>query len=209
MNITFLGINCFKIQSKNVTIITDPFGKETGLKPVRAKADIITVSKGDSAHNYTNGIQGSPFIINRAGEYEVKAVFIQGLTSQSPDSKEENIVYLIEIEGIRFLHLGDLAVPLSGEARDKFDGIDVLIAPVGGKDILKIDKTAKLINQIEPRVVIPMHYKLPGVKEKLAPLSKFCEEMGVSEKNKLEKLSLKKKDLPSEETEVHILKQVR
>lgn len=208
MNITFLGINCFKIQSKNVVVITDPFGKETGLKPVKAKADIVTVSKNDSSHSYTSGIQGNPFIIDKAGEYEVKSVFIQGLSSQSPNSKEKNITYLIEIEGVRFLHLGDLASPLSGEARDKFNGVDVLIVPVGGKGILKIDRTVELINQIEPRAVIPMHYNLPGLKEKLAPLSRFCEEMGISEKNKLEKLSLKKKDLPTEETEVYILKKV-
>lgn len=210
MTMYFLGINCFKIQSKNAILITDPFGKETGLKPVRAKADVITISNNDLVHNYISGIQGNPFIIDCPGEYEIKGVFIQGIIKKDEKNAGKNIIYLIEMDDIRILHLGDLNTSLTEEDRDKFDGIDVLIIPVGEENTLKINKAVEIINQVEPKIVIPMHYNLPGLKlkDKLSSLSKFCEEMGISEKNKLDKLSLKKKDLPKEETEVYILKQI-
>lgn len=210
MTMYFLGINCFKIQSKNAILITDPFGKETGLKPVRAKADVITISNNDLVHNYISGIQGNPFIIDCPGEYEIKGVFIQGIIKKDEKNAGKNIIYLIEMDDIRILHLGDLNTSLTEEDRDKFDGIDVLIIPVGEGNTLKINKAVEIINQVEPKIVIPMHYNLPGLKlkDKLSSLSKFCEEMGISEKNKLDKLSLKKKDLPKEETEVYILKQI-
>lgn len=209
MNINFLGINSFKVQSKDIVLITDPFGKETGLKPVRAKADIVLVTKKDLAHNYTSGIQGDPFIIDKEGEYEIKGVFIQGFSPKNSDPKNKSIIYLIEIEGIRLLHLGDLTEPLSSEEQEKFNSVNVMMVPVGEKGMIKIGEAVELINQIEPEIVIPMHYALPGLKEKVSSLSKFCEEMGASSKGKLEKLSVKKKDLggEDEETKVYILQQ--
>lgn len=212
MNITFLGLNTFKIQSKTAVLITDPFGKESGLKPVRAKADIVMVSKRDPLHNYTSGIQGSPFIVDKPGEYEVKGVFIQGLIPRNSESEKgsRNIMYLIKMDGIRLLHLGDLEASLSSEDREKLNGVDVLMIPVGEKGTISVGKAIEVINQIEPEIVIPMRYKLPHLKEKLSPLSKFCEEMGISEKNKLDKLSISKKKLPreDEETKIFILKNV-
>jgi L-ascorbate metabolism protein UlaG (beta-lactamase superfamily) len=84
--------------------------------------------------------------------------------------------------------------------------VDILLVPVGGVFTVDGKKAAEVVNQIEPRLVIPMHYAIPGLKIKLNPINKFCDEMGVKTNGAEEKLKISKKDLPVEETKVIILK---
>lgn len=209
MIITWFGQSCFNIQDKNLTLLTDPFGLATGLKPTKAKADVVTVSHAHNDHNYLNGVMGNPFVINEPGEYEVKGAYILGIPCFH-DQKEgrergTNIIYRYSIEGMTLVHLGDLGHLLSEEIIHRLGNVDILFVPVGGVYTLAVDKIPELISQIEPRLVIPMHYKLPGLKFSLEPLSRFCGEMGISSGSKLPKLKIKKKDCLSEKTEIKIL----
>lgn len=212
MIITWLGQACFKIKSKDLTLISDPFGPETGLKPVKSKADIVTISHNHPDHSYLGGIWGHPFLIQAPGEYEIKGIYIVGFPSwhDAKEGKERggNIIYRYLIEDIVFVHLGDIGHLLPEEVLDSLGNVDVLFLPVGDVYTLPIDKTPELVSQIEPRLVIPMHYKIPHLIYPLEPVNKFCEEMGISPQDQLDKLHLKKKDLISEKTEIKILKSI-
>lgn len=212
MIISWLGFSCFKIQIKDLVLLTDPFGPETGLRGVKIKADIVTVSHNHSDHNYVSGILGEPFTIDSPGEYEVKDVYIVGFPafhdSQEGKERGSNIIYRYVVEGMVLVHLGDLGHLLSEEMVDALGDVDILFVSAGSKHALSSDKIPELASQIEPRLVIPMHYDLPRAKKErnLESLSKFCEEMGISPESQLDKLKIRKKDLTSEETEIKILK---
>jgi len=206
MTITYYGHSCFKIQSKDLILIIDPFDKSIGFNPPRFRVDIVLVSSQKPDHNNVSSIPEGHFLINGPGEYEVKNCLIKGIDSSDKDSKPTTI-YKIETEGLRVCHLGD-----SGEAvlqdniPETLGEVDILIIPVGGKETLDYKKAIEFLNQIEPRIVIPMHYKISGLKLPLDYLDNFAKEMGVDPKKSLDKLIIKKKDLPQEGTEVVVLK---
>ena len=207
MNIIWYGQSCFKIQSKDTVLITDPFDKEIGLKPPFGAADIVTISHNHLSHNNFEVIKANPFIVDSAGEYEVKKIVIRG-TDSFHDEKEGaerggNVIYTIEMEGIRMCHLGDLGqTSLTDEQLSRIGQVDILFVPIGGITTIDWKMAEKIIEQIEARMVIPMHYKISGLKNAAAKLDtaeKFCKEHGINPKETVDKFSIKKKDLPTEE----------
>lgn len=213
MVITWLGHSCFKIQNKpgsdGVTVITDPFDKSTGLKVPRLEANIITVSHNHHDHNNINAINGSPFVINGAGEYEVNGVFIEGMEAYHDEKQGAErgkiIMYRIDINDMSVAHLGDLGHVLDAKQLEKFEGTDVLLIPVGGNYTIDAKKAVEVVSQIEPRIVIPMHYKTTGLKIDLDSVDKFIKELGLNPTYE-DKLKINKKDLPQEDMELVILK---
>jgi len=212
MYITWLGQSCFKLQDKigpdGVTLVVDPYNDDTGLKMPRFEADIVAITHDHHDHNNADALRGNPFVINTAGEYEIKGVFIEGVESwhDSTDGKErgKNIIYRIEMEDISITHLGDLGHILETKQLEKLEGTDILIIPVGGKYTINASKAVEIISQIEPRIVIPMHYKIPGLKADIEGVDKFIKELGLKPRQE-EKLKISKKDLPVEDMELVIL----
>jgi len=214
MHITWLGHSCFKVQDKigsdAITIVTDPFDKDTGFKVPNFEADIITVSHNHHDHNNADALRGKPFVINAAGEYDVKGISIEGIDSHH-DEKEgadrgRNVIYWMEMEGIAIVHLGDLGHVLTDKQLEKIGKCDILMIPVGGKYTIDAKKAVEVINQIEPRIVIPMHYKTAGSKiTDIDGVEKFVKELGIKPTEE-EKLKITKKDLPQEDMELVILK---
>lgn len=213
MNITWYGHSCFKLQGKDVSLITDPFGKETGLKPPATSADIVTISHESPNHNNRDAIKGEPFIIDGPGEYENKTVVVKGVDSLSSDEKGQlsssNTIYIITFEDIRICHLGDLGEKsLSAEQLHIIGEVDILFVPVGGSAALNAKDAGAIIGQIEPRVIIPMHYKIPGTKgdlEKMEDIRLFCQDHNLNMNETVSKVSFKKKDLPEEEPQFIIM----
>jgi len=212
MIITWQGHSCFKIQDKigsdGVTLVTDPFNKETGLKVPNFEADIVTVSHDHADHNNVSALRGQPFVISCAGEYDFKGILVEGIDSYHDNSQGKerggNMIYRIEVDDISIVHLGDLGDVLDNSQLEKMAGTDILLIPVGGKYTLDAKKAVEVISQIEPRIVIPMHYKTDGLKYDLDTIDKFIKEIGV-EPSYEEKLKISKKDLPQEDMEVVIL----
>lgn len=212
MIITWLGHSCFKLQDKigadGVTLITDPYSKETGLKLPSLEADLVTISHDHDDHNNVSAVKGNPRVINCAGEYDVKGIFVEGIDSFHDEANGEkrggNIIYRIEIDDISIAHLGDLAHTLDNTELEKLVGTDILLIPVGGHYTLDAKKAVEVISQIEPRMVIPMHYRHPDLKFELDDLEKFIKEIGVVPTYE-EKLKISKKDLPAEEMELVVL----
>lgn len=213
MIITWQGHSCFKIQDKigpdGVTLVTDPFNKETGLKVPNFEADIVTVSHNHDDHNNVAALRGNPFLIDCAGEYDFKGILVEGIDAYHDGSQGKergsNIIYRIEVEDISIVHLGDLGDVLDNAQLEKLAGTDILLIPVGGKYTLDAKKAVEVISQIEPRIVIPMHYKIDGLKYDIDPVDKFVKEIGVTPSYE-EKLKITKKDLPQEDMELVVLK---
>ncbi|MFH1462381.1 MAG: MBL fold metallo-hydrolase [bacterium] len=217
MNILWKGHSCFQIianQSKNcqVNIITDPFDEGIGLKLPKLEADILLVSHDHHDHNNVKAVSGNPFLIDGPGEYEVKDVSIQGITSfhDSSFGKERglNTIYVIEAEGLRLCHLGDLGQKeLSPEQVDKIGEIDILMVPIGGTFTLSGKEAVRVISQIEPSITIPMHYQIPRLKlkAKLEEVESFLKTMGIKKLEPMPKLSVKKKDISPEEAKIVVL----
>jgi L-ascorbate metabolism protein UlaG (beta-lactamase superfamily) len=220
MLIQWLGQSFFKITTKNqigqeITIVIDPFNKDLGLKmPNKFGADILLLTHDHFDHNNTELIKGTdlspePFLVAGPGEYEVKGVMIYGIPSfhdnENGAKRGENTIYVLESENVWLAHLGDLGQKtLSEEQTEHLQDVDILILPVGGGDTLGAADAAKLASELEPRVVIPMHYKLPGLKMNLESVEKFVKEIGIKPETE-EKFRVQKKDLPAEETKLIIL----
>ncbi len=214
MILTWLGHSCFKLQDKigtdGVTVVTDPFGKRFGLKLPNCEADIVTVSHDHEDHNNVSALRGNPFVINCAGEYDIKNVLIEGVDSfHDADNGSErggNLIFRLEIDDISVVHLGDLGQPLDSGQLEKLAGTDILLIPVGGKYTLDAKKAVEVIAQIEPRIIVPMHYHTDDLKiDGLDGVDKFIKEIGLTPSYE-EKLKISKKDLPAEDMELVILK---
>jgi len=213
MLITWIGHSCFKIQDKTgpggVTVVTDPFDKKIGLNPPSFEADIVTISHDHYDHNNIKVLRGKPFVISSAGEYDIQGVSIQGTESfhdeKSGSERGLNIIYRIEVDDISIAHLGDLGHVLDNKQLDVLAGTDILLIPVGGKYTIDAKKAAEVVSQIEPRIVIPMHYKVPGLTVDIDGVDKFIKEIGLKPTEE-EKLKISKKDLPQEDMELVVLK---
>jgi len=200
MVITWYGQACFKIQSGELVIAIDPFQKEIGLTPPRFRADIVLSSHRHYDHNNVEALSGDPFVITGPGEYETKGVSVRGINTfhDTTGGKERgtNTAYVITTEGISIAHLGDFGEDaLRPEILDALGGNDILMIPVGGVYTIDGKTAARFVKQLEPRVVIPMHYAMPGLKVKLDGPESFLKEMAARGGEKLEKLTIKKKEL--------------
>lgn len=216
MNIQYYGHSCFKITTKpagrateDVVIFTDPFDKSTGLRPPQGHADIVFVSHNHYDHNNVSALKDNPVVIDLPGEYSAKGVNAVGLDSFHDDKRGmergRNTVFVIESEDLRICHLGDLGCDLTSEQLEKIDGIDVLFIPVGGKYTIDGKKAAELAKKIEPKIVIPIHYKIKGSNIDISDEKKFCSEMGKCPTSKTSSLLIKKRDLEGKNMEVVIM----
>ncbi len=214
MEIIWHGQSCFTIKNGDVTIITDPYESDIGLKLPNLKADIVSISHEHSDHNNLKAIEGNPKILNWPGEYEVAGVQMQGIEafhySQSEGEKAEKrgetIIFTFVLEGMKVCHLGDLGHRLTNEMTEAIGDTDVLFIPVGGLTTIDAKKAHEVIEQIEPRLVIPMHYKIDGLKMNVEGIEPFLKEIGQKDLEPIERLRLKKTDLPEEETRFVLLK---
>ncbi len=217
MIIQWYGQTCFRIQAKTLktepVIVIDPYDKSTGLRVPSLSADIVLLTDKRSEFSNVSSIKSNtpdqvPFIIVGPGEYEARDVFITGLPSK-PDKKDKMIksIYSIQVEEINLVHLSNLSQEnLSEKILEEVEGVDILMIPVGGGNTLDAKQAVELISQIEPRIIIPMYYRLPGLKNNLESVDKFIKEIGLKPDEELEKFKVVKKDLPQEETKLIILK---
>lgn len=206
MNINWYGQSCFQIlisagKNETTSIIIDPFDESIGLKlPRKLEADVALVTHDHSDHNNVKRISNNPFIIDSPGEYDVKEIFAQGIPSFHNEKGEKNIIYKIEAEKIKLCHLGDLGQKeLTTEQLEAIGDVDILMIPVGGVFTINAEEAVKIMSQIEPKITIPMHYKLPDLKIKLDSLDNFLKVLGIGKLEKLPKLSIKSKDLSQDE----------
>ncbi|PIP27868.1 MAG: MBL fold metallo-hydrolase [Candidatus Moranbacteria bacterium CG23_combo_of_CG06-09_8_20_14_all_35_22] len=217
MLIQYYGHSCFKITTKpagrgreDVVVFFDPFDKSVGLRPPQGQADLVLVSHNHSDHNNVSALKGEPYVIDIPGEYSAKGVNVIGITSFH-DNKEgtergTNTIFVLESEDLRVCHLGDLGTDLSEKQLEKINGIDILMVPIGGRNYtIDGEKAVDIIKKIEPKMIIPMHYKIKGSTVEVDDEKKFCSEIGSCPKEKVSKINIKKKDLEEKEMAVVIM----
>lgn len=213
MDIFFLGHSSFKIKGKNNTIITDPFDPDiVGLKFPKTEADLVTISHSHPDHSKTDLVTVGKRVISGPGEYEIAGTSILGIASfhdsEKGAARGKNIIYVIEMEGLRICHLGDLGHKLNDATLEDIGQIDVLMIPVGGEFTIGPGEAVEVVQSIEPGIVIPMHYQVAGLDpktfEKLQPVEQFVNQMG-SSNEALPKLSIKEGEVLQGEQKVIIL----
>ncbi len=202
MEIDWFGLSCFRLRSREATLVADPYEKSIGLKFPRPRADIVTVSHNHSGHDYADGVSGNPKVINGPGEYEISSVFITGVQTyhdkRNGKDRGKNTCYAINIEGINICHMGDIGhIPTQAQA-DAIGAIDILLLPVGGGNALNASDATEVISLFEPMIVIPMHYRVPDLSIKLDPVDKFVKELGMKGPEPVESFTVKRDGLPKE-----------
>lgn len=204
MDIYWYGQACFKLKGKTTSIIIDPYDPEfTGLKvPRDFEADIVIKTHDHKDHNNLSAVTGEPIRVEGPGEYEIKGASIVGVSvfhdNEQGTQRGGNTVYNIQLDGLNIVHLGDLGHKLSEEQVDQIGSCDILMVPVGGTFTIDATVAAEVVSQLEPQVIIPMHYMVPGLKFPLDPVDNFLKEMGLESPEALNKLSITKDKLPPE-----------
>jgi L-ascorbate metabolism protein UlaG (beta-lactamase superfamily) len=213
MEIFWLGHSCFQLRGKNVTLITDPFTPQQGYSLGKINAPIVTVSHNHAGHNYVQGVGGNPRVVRGPGEYEISDVLITGVAafhdSKRGQERGRNTIYVIHMDDLVICHLGDLGHTLQEAQLEEVADADILLIPIGGRNTINATQAAEVISQVEPRIVIPMHYRteaIAGTHPDLEPLDKFCREMGIEAVSPQPKLVVTRNSLP-QETQVVILEQ--
>ena len=201
MEITWLGHSCFLIRGKEKTIITDPCHPDLGYRLGEPNADIVTLSHSHPGHNYIEGVANDPKQIKSPGEYEIGGTFITGLASfhdnRKGDLRGKNTIYIIEMDGITLCHLGDLGHPLDPHLIEEIGDIDILFLPVGEVSTMPVDTAVEIVRQLEPPIVIPMHYKTEAFTANLSVVDKFLDKMRIRGLEPRPKLSITSSSLPS------------
>lgn len=210
MDITYIGHSCFKLRTSSSIVIMDPYDKSIGFDLPRLSADIVTVSHQHADHNNSKAISASsrrdkPFIIDAPGEYEIGGVSVFGIHTYHDEEqgaqRGNNTVFSVLIDDVSVVHLGDLGHSLKQSQLSELNGVDVLLCPVGGHYTLDPKKMIDLISQIEPSIIIPMHYKTEAhdrsTFEPLISLDQFIKDFG-SEAKPMDKLTISPSSLPEE-----------
>ncbi len=208
MEIKWLGHSCFLIKGKERTIITDPYHPSLGYSLGEPKADIVTLSHFHPGHSYIEGVANNPKQIKSPGEYEIGGTFITGIATFHDSAKGEirgkNTIYLIEMDGITLCHLGDLGHSLTSQVIEELGVVDVLFSPAGEISTISVDTAVETIKQLNPHIVIPMHYKTDALARNLEPVDKFLDKMGIHKVEPTPKLSITQSSLPAS-TQVVVL----
>ena len=203
MNIEWRGEGCFEIATTggHFSLITELPGRDSGLNAPRTKTDMQLSIWGDLEDTLFSQEENSRFVIAGPGEYELKDVFVSGVKLNSEETSIKT-AYLIKLEDISVGYLGEISKKeITPEIIGFFEGVDILLLPIGGNGMLDAEAAAELVNQIEPKIVIPMYYKISGLKRKADTLEQFLKEIGITAKPE-EKLLIKKKDLNFEDTKI-------
>jgi L-ascorbate metabolism protein UlaG (beta-lactamase superfamily) len=205
MELSWYGLSCFRItERKQTTIVTDPYNGDLGLPLLKLKGDVVTVSHDAKGHNHTEAVSGKKHILNGPGEYEIGGVFITGITTLNEAKSNRNVLYLFDYDGLTVAHLGDMTKVPAQTQIEPLEQVHILLVPVGGGRSLNAAQAAELVSMLEPNIVIPMHYKLPGLTLDLEDVDRFLKEMGVTEPTKQETLKISLSNLP-EEPEIVLL----
>ena len=210
MIITYYGAQFLKIQFGDLVLAINPIGSDAKIKTSKFGADVGLISLNASRFNGRDTItygEKKPFIIAGPGEYEVKDIAIKGIAVKTLYNGEEkiNTIYVATLEGMRLCFFGALeSSDLDRETLESIDVVDILFVPVGmrgkGDDgVLHPKEASKLTTALEPKIIIPLYSSGEALKQ-------FLKEEGSGNREAMEKLTLKKKDIEQKEGEIIVLK---
>lgn len=207
VTVTWMGHSMFLFSlNDSLKIVTDPFDETVGYPLPDVSADVVLVSHKHFDHDNVRLIKGKPKVVDTTGQTTIKGITFKGVASVHDDKdgtlRGLNTVFVWELGGIRFAHLGDLGVMLSDEQIKEIGEIDVLFCPVGGFFTIDSATATRITETLKPKVVFPMHYKTNVMGENF-PISGVNDFLaGKKDVRKVGKnsITLKKENLPKETT---------
>ena len=214
MEISWYGLSCFRLSERGkASVVTDPYDHEqVGYSALKVRADIVTVSHDAPGHNFVKGIKGFNHQLEGPGEYEIGEVFITAVRTKEKKRVKNDVVsntlYVFDYDGVTVAHLGDLQRNLTQSEVDALGTVNIALIPVGGGNSLTASLAAEVVSMLDPGIVIPMHYKTKETNLPLQPLSKFINEMGLSEVKPVPSLKVTSTSIP-EETQIVVLEVTR
>jgi L-ascorbate metabolism protein UlaG (beta-lactamase superfamily) len=180
MKIKWLGHSCFLITSKDGTrVITDPYAVGGGINysPINETADVVVVSHGHGDHSNVSAVQGKPEVVRGDGTKTAKGIQFKGVATYHDASQGKqrgpNTVLCFTLDGIKLCHLGDLGHVLDPEQVAEIGAVDILLVPVGGYFTIDASEASQVCNQLNPKIVIPMHFKTPKCAYPIADVEDF------------------------------------
>lgn len=212
MDITWLGHSCFRLRADDLVVVTDPFPLSLGLRPDPRPATVVTVSNSHPNHSNWQEVAGSPRLFNAPGEYEFSGVSVRGVMTPLPvDALPEHrsVAYSIEMDRVNICHLGDIAVPLTPKLVDELSPIDVLLLPTGGSCTLDLDQALQAMQDLDPKIVIPMHHNIEGVDAPIQGVDVFLRRMGLDDVQVQPRLVVTAANLPADRRVVVLAPQAR
>jgi len=195
----WFGHNCFRIKSRDATVITDPVERSTGFAMAKQNANIVTISSYESQNANMNVVRPEYQTVDGPGEYEIEGVFITGVRTRLDElktaQKKFNTAYLFELDGFFICHLGDLGQVLTAEKSERLSQADILLLPIGGATGLTQEQAAEVVSHLEPKVLIPMQYRTEIGDQHLLPLDTFAKLIGVDIPEAIDKYTPRQADL--------------
>jgi L-ascorbate metabolism protein UlaG (beta-lactamase superfamily) len=210
VTISWYGQSCFKVEGKGISLLIDPFSKDIGLRAPRLNADVFLVTHEHYDHNNLKDAPDNAFVIRGPGEYEKSGVYVEGITSFHDNvqgvQRGLNTIYIVRMEDMTLCHMGDFGqTKLTDEQLEAIGDPDILFIPVGGEETINGSEAAAVVREIEPKIIIPMHYKIPGLTLNVEPPQKFLKEMGIKPEE-VETYRIAAKNLPTEEMKLIVFK---
>jgi len=179
IKISWYGQSCFLIETPKKKILTDPFYEQMGYPMPNIAADLVTVTHQHRDHNAVNTVPGEPKVIQTTGVHTVDDINITGIKSfhdkTNGSQRGKNIIFVIQVDGFRICHLGDLGHLLDKSTLDQIGKVDVLLIPVGGYYTIDAGEAKEFVAQINPTYVVPMHYKTDYIKSPISPVDEFLK----------------------------------
>ena len=212
MEIIWLGHSCFRLRSEDLVVITDPYPASVGLRPDSRPATAVTVSNPHPHHSSWADVGGEPKVFQNPGEYEYSGIAVRGVMtplSAGEARENRNVAFCIEIENVNVCHLGDITEPLTPREIDILSPVDVLLAPAGGGCTLGVERVHQILQDLDAKVVIPMHYDIPNLTVELGSLDAFLRLTGVSDVQPQPRLVLTAANLPPDTRVVVLAPQAR
>lgn len=210
MKIKWYGHAAFLITSdQGIKVITDPyepgaFGGQLSYGRIKDHADIALVSHEHDDHNFTKDL-GSPEIIRGPGSNVSKGISIKGISVFHDPSKGSergiNTIFTFNVSGVQVCHLGDLGHVLSPKELAEIGPVDLLITPVGGFYTIDAKEATRIVEGMNPRVVIPMHFKTEKCGFPIAPVDDFLKGKARVRRLNASEVSYDKASLP-QQTEI-------
>lgn len=210
MNIAWYGHRCVRIETKEGSVLIDPFDpKQTGLRGPNIKDHLVLISEAAPSKEILGRINEDAFIIRGPGEYERRGIAVRGIQAAQDSQQGRELglcaIYCIVAEEMSVCHLGALGQDkLTASQIETIGDPDILILPVGGQSALDVKVAGEIASQIEPKIIIPVQYALPGAKYDAVPLEKFIKEIGLTPQ-KTDTFRVAKKLLPVDQTQLVVL----
>ncbi len=201
MDLVWLGHSCFRIHSSGMVVVTDPFPEALGLRVDGRPAAVVTVSNTHPNHSAADTVAGEPRVFSAPGDYEYNGVVVRGVMTSLPDGvphEQRNVAFTIELDGISVCHLGDLSRPLTSRQIGDLKPVDVALVPAGGHCTLGMDQALQTIQDLDPKIVVPMHYGHGQEGVTLEGVDPFLRRLGLDQAQPQPRLVVTAGNLPAD-----------